>query len=84
MAKGRPLAGVVSGKKFPPLMYGLVGIMELFNVGKTTAHRYKTTFLAPAITQQGNNIVIDVREALRLFGLKNPDAFIRHEKKEEV
>lgn len=77
MAKGRPLAGMVSGKKFDPVLYGLQGIMDLFGVSKTTACRYKNTFLKDAVTQQGNVIVTDTREALRLFGIKNPDGFVK-------
>lgn len=49
------------------LVYGLAGIQRLFNVSHVTAQRYKNTFLAPAISQQGRKIVVDAEKALQLF-----------------
>lgn len=49
------------------LVYGLQGIQRLFNVSHVTAQRYKDTFLAPAVSQQGRKIVVDVEKALQLF-----------------
>ncbi len=49
------------------LVYGLAGIQQLFNVSHVTAQRYKDSFLAPAISQQGRKIVVDADEAIRLF-----------------
>ncbi|MBR1434064.1 MAG: DUF3853 family protein [Bacteroidales bacterium] len=73
------MKGVVmlNGRKFEPVVYGLEGIMQLFGVSKTTAHRYKSTFLKDAITQHGNVIVVDTLEALRLFGIRNPEGLIK-------
>lgn len=47
--------------------YGLKGIRELFHVSHSTAHRYKETFLKPAIMQNGRKVVVDVEKALSLF-----------------
>ena len=51
----------------PRLVYGLAGIQRLFNVSHVTAQRYKNTFLAPAISQQGRKIVVESEKALQLF-----------------
>lgn len=48
-------------------VFGLDGICKLFNVARSTAHYYKTTFLKPAIIQHGKKLVIDRNMALRLF-----------------
>lgn len=47
--------------------YGLKGIQSLFGCSHLTAQRYKDTFLAPAVMQQGRKIVIDVEAAVELF-----------------
>lgn len=70
----------ISGK-FPPMMYGLKGIQELFSVGLTTAWRYRHGIISEACTQQGNKIVIDTRKALELFGVKEPEKMIKSVKK---
>ncbi len=49
------------------LVYGLAGIQRLFNVSHVTAQRYKNTFLAPAVSQQGRKIIVDAEKAIRLF-----------------
>lgn len=51
----------------PAYVYGLKGIRDLFNVSHVTAHRYKETFLKPAITQNGRKILVDVEKAMELF-----------------
>lgn len=48
-------------------VYGLRGISDLFNVSLVTAQKYKNTFLAPAISQRGRKITVDVDLALELF-----------------
>lgn len=48
-------------------VYGLAGIQSLFNVSHVTAQRYKNTFLAPAVSQQGRTIMVDVEKAITLF-----------------
>lgn len=52
-------------------VYGLRGISELFNVSHPTAQRYKNTFLAPAISQRGRKIVVNVAMAKQLFNDRN-------------
>ena len=53
-----------NGKRY---VYGLKGIQSLFHCSHLTAQRYKDTFLAPAVMQQGRKIVIDVEMAVELF-----------------
>lgn len=48
-------------------VYGLKGIQSLFGCSHLTVQRYKDTFLAPAVMQQGRKIVIDVEAAVELF-----------------
>ena len=48
-------------------VFGLRGICQLFGVGHSTAHYYKTTFLKPAIIQRGQKLLIDRNRALQLF-----------------
>lgn len=71
---------VVSKKKFPPRMTGLSGIMELFNVSKSTAWKYKNTWLGPAITQKGRLIFIDTKKALKLMGMEHPELLVKMSK----
>lgn len=47
--------------------WGLGSIMERYHCSRTTAMRYKDTFLAPAITQVGRLIKVNLLEADRLF-----------------
>ena len=61
-AASRPATG--NGKRY---VYGLKGIQSLFHCSHLTAQRYKDTFLAPAVMQQGRKIVIDVEQAVELF-----------------
>lgn len=66
----------VAGMKFPPVMYGLQGVRDIFNVSKATASRYVSTFLKDAVTKNGNVIIIDTAKALRAFGVNDPSSFI--------
>ena len=49
------------------LVYGLRGIRELFNVSHKTAYEWKSTWLAPAVMQNGRKIVTDADYVLKLF-----------------
>ncbi len=53
----------------PPHHYvsGLKGIEKMFGVSHATAQAYKNTFLAPACTQRGKNILVDQELAIKLF-----------------
>lgn len=66
----------VRGRKFPPVMYGLRGICDIFDVSKATASRYANGILREAVTKNGNVIIIDTESALRCFGVRNPKTFI--------
>lgn len=48
-------------------VYGLKGIMQLFNVSNVTAQRYKNGVIKDAVKQYGRKIVIDADRALELF-----------------
>ena len=67
----------VEGEKFPRIMYGLKGVMTLFDVSKATASRYAKTLISPAITRQGNVMIIDTKKALKCFGVSNPSDFVK-------
>lgn len=59
----------LKGKKY---VYGLEGIMNLFNCSIATANRIKASGkIDKAITQIGRKIIIDVELALELAGQKN-------------
>lgn len=47
-------------------IYGLKGIMELFNCSRSKALQLKKTTIAPAVYQDGRKIVVDWRKALDL------------------
>lgn len=53
--------------------YGLNGICELFGVSKNTASKYKNTWLAPAVMQRGNQIIVNRKMALELFNARNKE-----------
>lgn len=57
----------VARKDLPPFVNGLKGIRELFGVSHVTAQKYKNTWLAPAVTQQGKILLTDTVMALKLF-----------------
>ena len=67
---------VVSKRKFPPVLYGLAGIMELFDCSKATAFRYRHTVISGACTQHGKKIIVDTRKALKLFGVEHPENMV--------
>lgn len=76
MAKKVINSNVVQSGKFPPIVYGLDGIMDLFSISKSTAWRYRHGIIKDACTQNGNVIVVDVRKAFNLFGIENTDNII--------
>lgn len=49
------------------MVKGLEGIQGLFNCSKSTAQKYKNTWLAPAVTQRGKSLYIDADMAMELF-----------------
>lgn len=61
---GSQAAGTAQPRRF---VYGLKGIMELFNVSNVTAQRYKRGIIKAAVSQQGKIIVVDAEKALQLF-----------------
>jgi len=52
-------------------VYGLRGIMQLFNVSNMTAQRYKAGIIKDAVTQHGRKIIVDADMALELFKQAN-------------
>ncbi len=54
-------------------VYGLRGIMQLFNVSNMTAQRYKRTIIKDAVSQNGRKIVVDAEKALELFAASMED-----------
>lgn len=51
----------------PRLVYGLKGIMDLFQVSNMTAQRYKKGIIKAAVYQYGRKIVTDADHALQLY-----------------
>lgn len=51
----------------PRYVYGLKGIMSLFNVSNVTAQRYKAGIIKDAVKQCGRKIVVDADKAIELF-----------------
>ena len=62
--------------KFPPLLYGLDGVMSLFGVSRPKASRLVHGVIEGAVCRNGNLILIDTRKALELFGVEEPERFI--------
>jgi len=58
-------------KKDTTYVYGLRGIRTLFGVSHPTAQKYKDTFLAPAVSQNGRKLLINKELAVELFNQKN-------------
>ena len=52
-------------------VFGLQGICDLFGVSKNTAIKYKSTWLAPAVKQRGQKIIVNRKMALELFDVWN-------------
>ena len=65
------------GGPFPPLLYGLSGVMSVFNVSKPTASRYVNGLIKDSVTRNGKNLLIDTRKALECFGIECPERFIK-------
>lgn len=70
---------MVSSKKFPAVVYGLEGIMEIFHVSKSTACRYGQTKIKGACIKNGKKIIIDVKKALQLFGCQNVEELVEQD-----
>lgn len=51
----------------PKYVHGLQGIADLFDVSKVTAQKYKNTWLAGAVKQNGKTLLTDTEMALKLF-----------------
>lgn len=66
----------ITAEKLPPVLYGLEGIMRIFNVSRSTAMRYKNGFLKPAVVQKGKVIIIDTVKALESFGVLETGNFV--------
>lgn len=69
---------LIDVEKFPPVLYGLKGIMRLFHVSKATASRYKNTILKDCVAQKGNIIIVDVLACLKVFGVHSPENFLKN------
>lgn len=65
----------VERKDLPRYVKGLRGIRDLFGVSHATAQKYKNTWLAPAVTQQGRILLTDTEMALKLFAENNKGGF---------
>lgn len=46
---------------------GLIGIMELLSVSRSTAYKYKNTILKDAVIQEGHMIWIDEEKVIRIM-----------------
>lgn len=57
----------VERKELPKYVHGLQGIADLFDVSKVTAQKYKNTWLAGAVKQNGKTLLTDTEMALKLF-----------------
>lgn len=67
---------IVSRKKLPSVVYGLKGIMQIFDVSKSKAFSLRHGIIESACSQNGNVIIVDVRKALRLFGMEDVDNIV--------
>lgn len=63
--------------KLPRLVYGLKGISAIFNVSQSTALKMSKGVISGACSKRGRIILVDTRKALELFGVPNPDDFIK-------
>ena len=57
----------VEKRELPKYVHGLQGIADVFNVTKVTAQKYKNTWLAGAVKQNGKTLLTDTEMALKLF-----------------
>lgn len=60
----------VEQRELPKHVHGLQGIADLFGVSKVTAQKYKNTWLAGAVSQNGKVLLTDTEKALELFNKK--------------
>lgn len=51
----------------PAVVVGVVGICNLFGCSPSTAWRFRSSWLAPAVTKTGKEIVTDVAKAQTLW-----------------
>ena len=57
----------IERENLPPYIHGLQGIADLFGVSKVTAQKYKNTWLADAVKQNGKTLLTNTEMALKLF-----------------
>ena len=60
----------VEQRELPKHVHGLQGIADLFGVSKVTAQKYKNTWLADAVAQNGKVLLTNTEKALELFNKK--------------
>lgn len=61
---------------FPPILYGLDGVMQVFQCSRSRASRLVHGKIAGSVTREGHLIIVDTKEALSLFGIHQPERFI--------
>lgn len=61
----------VEKRELPKHVHGLQGIADLFGVSKVTAQKYKNTWLAGAVAQNGKVLLTNTETALKLFAENN-------------
>ena len=61
----------VEQRELPKHVHGLQGIADLFGVSKVTAQKYKNTWLADAVAQNGKVLLTNTETALKLFAENN-------------
>jgi len=61
----------VEQRELPKHVHGLQGIADLFGVSKVTAQKYKNTWLAGAVAQNGKVLLTNTETALKLFAENN-------------
>lgn len=54
-------------ENFPEFVYGISGIMQLFNCSKSKAQKLKKEVIVDAIDQDQRTIIVDAKKALQLF-----------------
>ena len=57
----------IERESLPTYVHGLQGIADLFGVSKVTAQKYKNTWLADAVKQNGKTLLTNTEMALKLF-----------------
>lgn len=57
----------IVNKNTPEYVVGMGGICTLFGCSPTTAYRYRSTWLAPAVTKTGRALVTNVALAQTLW-----------------